>query len=829
MTHQSDPTVPDLPFPSNDLPFNNNVYYRSDSHLVDRAIDGQENGLRVFFGLRRYGKTWFLRRVEARCKETPDTISCHYLNVPGTLPSTLADQVVRISFDIQKSDKRFVLLIDDLQKLDEIKGKGSSTADKRKFSEALAQLMNAWEGSPRLRVILCEPTNFNDWLRDESREKTGRYFKDSLKDGVVIDSNVILPPLWGQHHGDAHRLLSAEVVDSAGNRIPRVSVLHDVSSELSELLGGNPWLLSYAFKLVRRGCKVDEIPSLADKAIENMLDNEEEIDNVDSIFNSLSRQEKLFLNLVICAIRSDTWAQGIFRHMERGPWTDKGREIANRLLYLGLAKHKFGEGFRLTPFVQRYLLRNAPISPGSLLRTDEDKTLWDELLTARPPDDSRNSQVIIHQLSDIFFRERDNPQWDAYIDRLRQLQPSQFGQDRGKNRSDELPDLLIVCGNVIAPPPADRADGTTSRDAYCRALANAAKKLRTAGDLLRPGADGKRNPEQVVMLPGVFDLDWSGDPPRDSDDETYRADWKEAFAGFTLAPCVKPFKFYNLTVLAFNTTSLRGAHDHGGMQAMRDLAQVRHWLQREFRDEWETIGDGKPEKVREAARVLTTLTLNYVLDVTGKEEKHRFDTIGYRTFKHVGSGSEAGLPEGDDGTRLFLSDTGFISNNQKEEVEKPRKSSADDRLPITIAVTHHHPNNSRSPGVIEFFNDFFNDSKFRETLAEKRVQTILHGGSTRQQLLRQRLSFGDEVQGNKRKVASRTVDLVGSGSFSDRRGIAGDCGADGWALGKPSFNQITFTLPLEASGEPQQMEVVFWEYDGSELVEGEPVRVELNA
>ncbi|HTW80344.1 MAG TPA: hypothetical protein VME23_12430 [Terracidiphilus sp.] len=817
-------TSADLPFPDPTQTVDDErLYYRKDRELIEKALTGTNRECWAYFGLRRYGKTCFLKRIVRICEQglygfSADQYRAELLSA-SLLPRENVSRLSRIlaSLKTGKGAVNTLLLIDDLQELS--KHMASFAEDVESLSSQVAQFLDmASDKTSKLRLVLCEPTNFNDWLNEDPKG-AGQMFKPILSHYAQPSQDCILPPFKPD---EAQDLLSARVGDE-----PRVEGLSEqLAIALCLKFGGNPWLLSYAHRYVREGRKtpqhLDEIVSMVNREILER-DNEEKLG---SIYHSLSKQERFFLRLVYDAQKGGQQTEQYLNKYHDEHFTSQGRHIAQVIPLLGIVNGQLGHGPRLMPILREYLsnyLRGYQTYKGG---HEEDLAVWGEVLTVEPPNSTRSCNFIIHQLSDLMLdaSASDMGPWKAYLDELERLKTDA----KGHPEKDCRPDLVAICGNTITMPCAGD-EGCVCSDAYGETLAEARRELSKLQDFLRPqGNDVAASLKQILILPGIFDLDWTRAGSKDHGRHMYAREWRETFKDFSLAGERWESKAFNLQILPFDTTSIDGAFDHGGRGAVENLAAVRACLQEEFtRDRTLLLhphNDVDQQLYRDAARRLAQLTMNYVVDVRDQAE---FGKISDPTFKYRESRGEV-LPRSDDvEPDSFVADSGFINSIERKWLSEQTRNEAEVRpahRTVTMALTHHHPHLRRRGGVIEFYDGH----DFRQQLVRAGIQLVLHGHSARQQVLSEKVSLKDEAS---MKSTSSTIELIGSGSFSTISGLASNFAAAEQpnVSEAPSFNRIAITRNPSLLDEPPQISVDFleWESKGDRIVERGTVPVSI--
>jgi len=816
----------ELPFPDPTQTVDDErLYYREDRELIGRALAGTNRECWVYFGLRRYGKTCFLKRIVRICEQGlygfPAGEYRAELLAASRQPRENVSRLSKIlaSVRAKKSAHNTLILIDDLQELS--KHMASSAEDVESFSSQVAQLLDlASDKKNSLRLVLCEPTNFRDWLNEDPKG-AGQKFKSLLSHYAQPSLGCILPPFTPN---EAMNLLSARVGGE-----PRIEGLSEqLATALCLKFGGNPWLLSYAHRYVREGRltpkDLDEIVTFVNKEILER-DNEEKLG---SIYHSLSKQERFFIRLVFDAQKVGQQTSQYLNEYHEEAFTFEGKHIAQVIPQLGIVTGQLGQHPTLIPILREYLnndLRGYQTYKGG---HEEDLSVWSDVLTVEPPNSTRSCNFIIHQLSDLMLdaSASDMGPWKAYLDELKRLR----AEAKDHPEKDGRPDLIAICGNSIAMPCAEE-EGCVCPDTYREALIAARMELSKLQELMRPqGNEVVASLKQILILPGIFDLDWTHAGSKDIDGRTYAQEWRDVFKDFSLAGERWGSKAFNLQILPFDTTSLEGAFEHGGRDAVKNLAAVRECLQEVFTGDRALLlrpyDDMNQENYRVAARRLSQLTMNYVVDMN---DQTAFGMISDPTFKYRESSADAHPRPDNVEPDSFVADSGFINSNERKWLSEQACNESDVKPAhrrLTIALTHHHPHLRRRGGVIEFYDGH----DFRQQLVRAGIQFVLHGHSECQQVLSEKVSLKD---GATRKSTSSTIELIGSGSFSSIGGLANTsaAGEQPNVTEAPSFNRIVITRNPSLQDNPPQISVDFleWECKEDRIVERGTVPVSIRA
>jgi hypothetical protein len=494
-------------------------------------------------------------------------------------------------------------------------------------------------------------------------------------------------------------------------------------------------------------------------------------------------------------------------------WTKDGFSIAARLAALGLISGSLGVGFQLSSVVHEQLKKRLGVYSVLLAPHDDDLGSWSDVLLTDPPRSDRRNKIIIHQFSDLFFDGKTSQSLNTYLARLKKLRE----KARTRGEEDGRPDIIVICGNLVAVPCDGRSGGGICQDAYRKALKEAADNLRKAVEYMRqsvdPESSATHDPCPILVIPGTFDLDWSHYGDSDGGLHRYSTVWRDAMRDFHQAGSPWICESLGVRILPFDTTSLEGAFDHGREQAVADLARVRERLQRRFIEDWEVAHDLKENDVGFDARmrILTRDTLGYVVDVSDQPEA--FDDVKDPTFKWKGVLLEEGMERQQ--PKSYLSDAGFISRSSRAWLAQPvpdqSLSDKPARKPwVSIAATHHHPQDRRRSCVIEFFNGH----DFRQQLARSGIKFVLHGHSDRQHVLSEMVYFKPSREA---KTRSDTIELIGSGRFCDFGAWISEPISTNKPYFKenPSYNEIHIVKKDTEVGPRAEIKVIFCEITGS--------------
>ena len=557
--------------------------------------------------------------------------------------------------------------------------------------------------------------------------------------------------------------------------------------------------------------------TIVNTVINNLLNNQEEQDRLGTIYNSLSQTERFFVRMVYDSERREI-AQRLLSKKDEQIWTTTGIRMAMQVTDTNLVTGSWGH-FRLNMVQQQYLSR-VPLR-GYELQTSttlEDVSAWAECLLIPQPTDPRSKELIIHQFSDLYLGAHApwNTAWDAYLAYL---------EMRCEKNWDRSPDIIIIAGNVLGIPRTDDV-----RQDYEDRLSFAADNIEKAVKFLRPmHSEHSYSPSQIVIVPGIFDLDWMYGNNINQRRKKYFELWEKYFKRFT-CPGSGPYldEARNVEIYAFNTASLQAVYEHGREGAVEDLSKIRSLLQGHLHTDWADVEDHESEperaqsdgvtvKLKESAARLANFTFNYMIDASN--DAYLFESISDPTFKfHVSVKGDDEVDE-DSTLKSIIVDAGFVCKAENEQLMAGTKKTESvragkDQSPpakVRLAVTHHLPHDRRHAGVTEFIDGF----EFRQNLVRAGVHVVLHGHGSGQQVLTEKVSF----KGKETEHISTTLDLIGAGSFSPLEGKVGELlGSSDWAVSaKPSFNEIRISPnPTNPTG-PRIITTSFYELDGRDF------------
>ena len=566
---------------------------------------------------------------------------------------------------------------------------------------------------PQIKFILSEPTNLDDWLFGKIG-KFGELVYENIGDWLIDPTNSESLKMLGME--EAGNLLT-ETIDGKQNFFPQGNLMRNINYQM----GGNPWLLAWAVNIAG---KVNYVNIKADSLIKSVMEvirkSTRGKESLNTIIGSLSIDEQFLVRMLYSKEEQDNeMIQDIFTHNKPEEiWKNDACDIAERLANMGLIVTEGNAiDFPLkisSPIikdsVKTELLNNRPTT----FNLSSDKDIWERFIwISYPNNEVEQGITIIHQFGDLFFGPDGHAAWTTYIQFL------------ANTEEEKRPHFLVICGSLIR--------GITKNVEYADALEDAFSQLAAAVRYLQPAEvkpandpEGKctKKHRQVVIVPGIFDFDWKPAKKKPTR-ELYRQIWNELIRRncFSSAGARHSCRSRNVEFFAFDTVGLEGMDkeiEGIGEKQIAELASNREILKAQFEA---CIGkDGLlPEKRDDFTKIITY----------------------YIPCK---------VPLCD----AVRNDTGFISPDEKEILNEVNNEPEGT---FKIAITHHYPQ-QRSPLTgVEFFKGF----SFRQDLVAKGVQFVLHGHSTHQQSLTERI----EQPAGVKKSTPHQINLLSSGIFSD--------------------------------------------------------------
>lgn len=843
-------------------------YYRSDKEDIDHIVLKGAFVCRVYLGLRRFGKSSFLKRIERLCNgvnggfdsEKPEygSVRAYFVPIMGSPEDAAQGIEAALQDDAQNAETKIVLL-DDIQgystwfesQLDELAS----------FEIALKQLFRtAAESQGRVRIVLAEPTNHREWLEPPERKAglggaqgAGPQFLRLCGQPILNCSSYMSALTINQ----STALLTGSPLHTQGATERRLDLDNSQVTKLHTAFGGNPWFLSVAHRLLAERGDLSVLNDAARlQTFFSDVNRSLGADGLTSIYKSLSRQEKLIVDLL-----HDRWftrrtgelydkarqegreSLTLFPDDGRpGPWEPDAQSIyLPRLKQMGLISGSERGDMWLTSDIFTECVNSLHNRVPILDRLDEiELDVWNELIGGRTPWERRSSRCVIHQFSDLLFEdgETGHEYWQAYIDWVRTLSEEQ---------SDNWPHFVVLCGNLLpgaVGEQRDRDDDEVIEEGYRTRLRQAFERLMEVVPYLRPVKDAKPSGEQVIILPGVLDISWpdtakwSGDDPQDLAAKLQRfymrrKQWNDVIGDFPFSggselmedeetgeyytrPKPLPFRQQRIVFVPFDTVALEGVQDELGPRAVDDLSDVRNRIRTTFAKEWAGLrdpqrrekaggrGTGKGNRDNtslEQWRRFLDFTWRYSLcDESGRRDARSTFRSPFRWEEFIPAGGKrhAERPV----TREWISDAGFVTEVARDHLDELVKADGETPM-LKMAITHHAPRQVRRSTTVQFSQSY----RFRQALARAAVHWVLHGHSQRQQRTH-------EVVSAKKK--STTINLLSPGTFSTLPDdIPEHCMMElDEVPRRPSFNQITVTPPdrIDPRRQDFDVQVSFWEW-----------------
>lgn len=875
--------------PDFDNRFNNNAagskpvdddrfYYRDDERTITRLVQ-EPFEVSVFLGLRRFGKTSFLRRVERWCNGTnvgpegpPNDFRPEQGRFPKSgvkayfvdmlKPSEIKNRLIfALSKDTDTPATRLVLL-DDVQGLSNLYE--SQHSDRLDIFDALTEVFRKATESrgEKLRVLMSEPTNYFEWL---NQTKQIGLTKNRSTDQPKIDQEEHGPAkraaqafrraggdalLVGSHNlkrladDEAWALLSGSPPDARGPGAHAFDIGKDVARRINTALGGNPWLLGYAHDLLRAGEsenveKFDQFVA----GVRRLAELKDGPKGLKSIYESLTNEERMIVQLLHAAEKGSAEAQSLFKDptLKRSWREDQAAVHHGALVSLGVAhgtEYGWAESLNLRGLGQYVEASLSSDTANHVYESpdDLDRPVWDSLLKARHPKALLSSRTVIHQFSDLLFQDQQRDDyWARYVTWLSTLP------------EHKRPHFIVVCGNLVPGMKSD--EGSESLRGQ---LENAFARLIEAEQYLRATTENRR--KHFILVPGVLDQKWSTNDMKNASKTGPRAYWQEKMEKYefscgrergssVLQPA--PFPDHRIIFIPVDSTSLDGAREVMGENAARDLCEIRRRISEQFAEDLTAISVNKAGESRflnegiagtydpDAAAAdwerFVTNTSRYVVAFSdaqgGHDDNEILDHPTFRWKEPVRPGAaKKPTKKGKQiagGFQEWISECGFISTKDLEDtLSEVKKAERSDQPMLRIAVAHHCPQQNRRAALVEFFQA----DEFRQRLVGDGVKWILHGHTREARRLTQ-TELRMSVPAGQRAEPMIT-ELVATSGFS----AVGDCtpGRKGTTpLSEPTFNEIEITPPSRDAFPSSEFSVEVRLCQWSALHPGAPKVVEL--
>lgn len=711
------------------------IYCREDDAVVEDAILSSSKS-RCYYGLRRFGKSSFLRKIDRHCREKAhlaEKVKAFYFDI-----DKFTSELVKLS-DAERFAKTFpghtILLLDDLRLLE-------SQNDSRRIEREFFAGLKALKEFKRVRFIISEPTNLGEYLSgdpgpDGKRPKYGKRFAELFADDIE-STRYRLNKLSRQ---ETIRILCGDITQTAPVELDEAYLM-----KAYEEFGGNPWFLSHARHAL------DNDPDLA----RNFEDLQEAValstgrsaDKLASIIGSLRQDERFVLRVLHAVDRSASDAAKDMRGKKYWRGTPDVQRVSVRLEALGLIDAPEGYPQRIVAqSVSQHIdgLVTDGKKPPMDQRYRDVREEWVKFINMQHPDHSNRGELIIHQLSDILFGLEagggDNQsttltRYREYLEHIPQK---------------ERPHFIVICGNLIT--------GHESSDERSDLLRNAAGELETIGDLLQDLREApkketsKEKAKRLIVLPGVFDLEWKKGSTRHAECLTA---WNRHVGRHFSTTSGSVLRFSDtplgeIVFLPFDSVSIDAIKDRLGDQAVDDMMDIRRALQLKCREpmmEWLRRPDLNPNGDREVRAHFIDHTLRYTVDtqLTDKEGKEAVESTSFKWYA-----AKQGDPTG---RHVRYSEVGFVSGNDLKMINESFDTA------LKIGLMHHHPYQQNPSPVSEFYESV----QLRRRLAENEVQVLLHGHSQsacmRTEIIATRTNASTESSGSGRRLR-----LIASGVF----------------------------------------------------------------
>lgn len=722
------------------------VYCRDDDRDVEEAITTDSTAI-CYYGLRRFGKSSFLRKIERHAREKRH----------------LAEQARVFYFDIEKfpvnlgvlaeaeqsakdQSRRTVLLLDDLRQLEL---KPDKKRVEREFFPSVRRLKELG-----VRLIVSEPTNLGEYLAGEKSSDGrpnlyGKEFSSVFTDD--IESKFRLRKLSRQ---ETEKMLCGNITRKPSRQLDD-SFITAAHTEF----GGNPWLLSHARHAL------DEHEHLSRNFEDLQVSVGKRIaksDPLSSIYGSLRREEQFVLRVLHAVDRGGSNEARDMKGKRFWRTTPEVRRTSARLEDLGLIDAQEGYPRRIVPQSILQLIDDL-VSDGKRTPLEQQfrevRRDWTNFISIQHPDHNNRGELIIHQLSDVLHGLEGGGE-DELSTLQRYRAYLQFLAE-DEERKKERPHFVVICGNLIT--------GHDDEDAREDFIKSAAGELETISDLLQDLHDlskkdaQKERAKRIILIPGVFDLEWQklqkgkvkyADCCTIWNRQMKRKDFSTT-DGSVLSFANTPLG--DLVFLPFDSLSLDAVKERLGVDAVDDIMDIRRALQGNACDPmhtWLRQPELNENGEREVRARFVEHTLRYIVD-TPLKEADGSEAVSEPSFRwSIGNGDSE---QGDRDRCVRYSDVGFVSRKGMEMIETSRVKYHD---AIKIGLIHHHPFQHNLSPVSEFYEGV----QLRRRLAESGVQVLLHGHSPSPCMRTEIMSTPSRTSTSAQGVGRR-LRLIASGTF----------------------------------------------------------------
>jgi hypothetical protein len=861
-------------------------YYRRDKEFIHGLVHGDPFACRVVLGLRRFGKTSLLKRIERFCNGAngrldleraeykDEGIRAYFIVLSSA--GAAANEIERGLQDSDPGIKRKLFLIDDLQNLGLMISASAQTMDQKRDFSKVAKAFTALFKEARARphevsVILAEPTNHLQYLapvepsgvRGASAEsKPGPKIAEWCGDPITN--------IYGEMHAllpeESKALLTGSSLEDMGHTGRRFDITESAIQELHVAFGGNPWFLAFAHaRLAAKGDLGMLSPSRISQFISD-VDKEIETGGLRSIYEALSSQERLVVDLLHdyywCtdnptrrkkAVDEGRETLALFGDSQEAFWKVDAKPVHLRLHKLGLVDKRGNFATKLTSDVfLKYVDEHQ--SPKPIIdQVDRiPRKVWGELIKSPGPWERLAVRCVVHQFSDLLFEEgrEGHKYWRQYINYLAALK-------KKKEDHEDLPHIIIVCGNLI-PGDFESVREESAEAYYRKRLLDAFECLRQAIDYMKPTDSDRVSERQIIVVPGVLDVMWPETAGKERGEALLRNAagkhqlWRQVLSrseiGFSTpkttavevgdrrveVPVPVQFDIQNLVFIPFDSTGLEGVYEELGSGAVEDVIDIRRRIRLKFANDWNNlrnVADGakaaKKNLTADRWRNFIQNTWRYIIlqdDDEASTSGVADEVVTTSPFRWAES-SQSDRPGGSRTKKraeaernVWLSDSGFVATDAREHFAEAINTPDTDRKPLRIAVTHHALQQQRRGTLVEFSQAF----RLRQALIRNGVNWILHGHSLRQHRVTMAVKGGPSARIDGLHPGA-TIDMVASGTFSPILQAMPDMAtADFDEIPRePSFNVIVIT-PQDRNDPTQSgpsVEVIFKQLDPVDLDE----------
>lgn len=843
-------------------------YFREDEKIIDDMVLGMPFVCRVTLGLRRFGKSSFLRRVERFCNGVndgwaPESARAGYAGVKAyfvecNVPSRMGSAIMRGLEDRADGVTLKLILLDDLQGYEKLFA--SNDAAIAEVDDALRALFKEARKQAGVRIVLSEPTRHREWLglEEAKGEPAGQQLLRLCgKELGYVDR--CLKPLSFE---ESRALLSGAPMYPQRAQTPQFELSRDQVQKLHFAFGGNPWFLGFAYGLIKE--RKDLAILREDRIVAFIEEVKAKIDLEDgglsSMYKSLSKPERFVVDLLVDrwytqhdperlerGKRENRESLALFEPKSQDVWHAPARDVHLRLGEVGLVTtNEHGMASALSSevfadFVHKKMRHGVPI----LDRPADLEEMWSTLISGRSPAERLTSRCVIHQFGDLLFEgapDVGQHYWGRYLDWIRQLK---------ENRNENTPHFIVICGNVL-PGGAE-----LSPNRYRERLVDAFEALRKAVQHLKPVHDDRPRPEQIIIVPGVLDINWPSvakyqETEREQllDDfyprqkiwdeligeykftvparDEFRADSKGAAVQ---VPRSIRFDRARVQFIPFDTVAVAGVRDELGDEAASDLIDIRRRVRMKFGYDWEALREGEESGGKKGRgskgdrlnRFLTG-TWRYAFEITDPEttsdEKDGDESIETPTFRWIEyRPAKAGAKSKSLRPQEWVSEAGFVERSARTQLAAALSQGVERKPLLKIAVMHHAPRQLRRSTLVAFYESY----RFRQAMTQAGIHWVMHGNSILQQRTDESVVLS-RSRGGRPNDGSQKLHLLASGTFSCLPDYLKEAVSDDPEVelpSRPSFNEIVITPPDETDPKRVDFNITtrFWEWPSKDAEE----------